>query len=365
MTTKETVIPFILFPNYLIEEDMETQLTADELYLYALLYMEKSITNEVKTTVSLLSDMAMIKFYSKKDKNIKAISDSLFSLKTKGIIQIVNFDGEELILFKSNESIRISFVNYDYKGYTTVKHSTVNKFDNTLDFLIFINVAKWHHKGSFDCSYARWARILNCTPKTAISRINKAVENQIIYRNIGNYINDEEVRQKVQDINSYRVIPFEQDEKTIQTLKYEESVANIKFRKHIPKDESFDVRNMFNKKDYSEAIAEAITIFSTYEDEQGYNIYPNEDDYFIYIQTKASLEFRKPTKQEEKFMQIATNRIKQLENNSGFADPWSIAEIRFIELVNHAEYDKLVETVKMNKTQIVLDNQNEDVSLMF
>lgn len=364
MTTKETVKPFILFPNYLIEEDMETKLTANELYLYTVLYMEKSITNEVKTTVSLLSDMSMIKFYRKKDKNIKEISDCLLSLKNKGIIQMINFDGEELSIFKSNESIRISFVNYDYKGYTQVKHSTLNKFDNSLDFLIFINIAKWHHKGSFDCSYARWARILNCTPKTAISRIEKAVENQIIYRNKGNYINDKEVKQKIQDINSYRVTPFEPDEKTIQTLKYEESVANINFRKHIPKDETFDVGKLFNKKEYSETLADTVAIFSTYEDEQGYNIYPNEDDYFIYIQTKASLEFRKPTKQEEKFMQIATTRIKQLENNSEFVDSWNIAELRFIELVNKEEYEKQIknEIKNMPTNGVTIP---EDISLMF
>jgi hypothetical protein len=343
---------------------METQLTADEIYLYALLYMEKNITNEVKTSVSVLSDIAIIKFYSKKDRNNKALSDSLVSLKNKGIIRITNFDGEELDLFKSNESIRISFINYEYKGYTTVKQSTVNKFDNALDFLIFINVAKWHRKGSFDSSYSRWARILSCTTNTAISRINKAVENQIIYRNKGNYINNDENKQKVQDINSYRVIPFEQDKKTIQTLIYEESVANINFRKHIPKDETFDVGKLFNKKEYNEALADTIAIFSTYEDEQGYNIYPNEDDYYIYIQTKASLEFRNPTKQEEKFMQIATTRIKQLENNSEFVDSWSIAELRFIELVNKEEYEKQTK----NKIKNMPTNDvtiPEDISLMF
>lgn len=363
MTIKETAVPFVLFPNYLLEEDMETHLTAEELYLYATLYKDKNITNEINTTVSLLSDYSKVKFFSKRDKNMKCINENLISLQAKEIIHIVNFEGEVVNNFKSNDSIRISFVDYVHSGYTTMKHTTLDKFENPLELLIFINVARWHRAGSFNTSYARWARLLKCSPQTAISRIKKAIEKGIIYKNIGNYVANDDDSQKIQEINSYRVVPFDDIEKTVQTLKYEESVANIQFRKHIPKDDTFDISKLMNKKDYSETIADTITIFSTYEDQQGYNIYPNEEDYFIYIQTKASLEFRKPNKQEEKFMNIATKRIQQLEKNNEFIDLWNIAELRFIEMVNKEEYQRRqVEQVEAIPLKV---EPVEDVSLMF
>lgn len=366
MTTKEPVVPFILFPNYLLEEDIETNLSADELYLYAVLFMDKSITNEIKTSVSIISDFSRIKFYSKKEKNLKTISEKLKCLKDKGIIEILNSDGEILESFKSNESIRIIFLEYSYKGYTSIKQETMDRFDNTSELLIFLNVYKWHRKGSFDCSYARWARILDCTPYTAIRRINKTIEKKLIYKNIGNYMDNENDSQKIQQINSYKVVPFNEDEKTLQTKKHEESVANINFRKHIPYDKTFDVKKMYNKKEYNEIIEDAIELFETYVDSEGYNIFPNEDDYSLFIQIKASLEFRKPSKQEEKFMNIAAKRIKQLENNSEFIDLWNIAELRFIEMVNNEEGNELKQEHKeVRITETKKHNEYEDVASMF
>ncbi|MEK5208116.1 hypothetical protein [Psychrobacillus sp. FSL H8-0510] len=234
--------PFFMIPDRLISEDGSLQLTEVELYLYSLLLRKKNYEGVTETSITFLHESSPIEFGSSKQRSIDLIKSGLLSLMEKKVIRIcnskreilknfklINNDGEIIKDYKPSDLIIIIFGNSSLKGHTEIDYSKFDSFVSMSDYYIYCAVARWINSGNgnFNCSYDRWARILQVTDKTAKTKVNEAVEREIIYKNIGNY-KDEAVKgrtQKIQNVNAYRTTPFNNTEKTIMTKKQE--VENI------------------------------------------------------------------------------------------------------------------------------------------
>jgi hypothetical protein len=78
-------------------------------------------------------------------------------------------------------------------------------------------------------------------------------------------------------------------------------------------------------------------MFSTYKDESGNNIYPELDDYKLYIEVKRQNE---RTEQETIFIKVAEKRMSQMKNNPEY--------IRLIEQAED-EFDFEAEPLEIKK----------------
>ncbi|MFJ8063303.1 hypothetical protein ACIQYS_01545 [Psychrobacillus sp. NPDC096426] len=237
--------PFFMIPDRLITEGEETHLTEIELYLYSLLLRKKNYEGVTETSITFLHETSPIEFGSSKQRSIDLIKTGLLSLMEKKVIRIcngkreilnnyklINDDGEITKEYKPSDLIIIIFGNSSIKGHTEIDYSKFDSFETMSDYYIYVATLRWigSGNGNFNCSYERWARILQVTDKTAKTKVNEAVEKKIVYKNIGNY-KDEVLNgrpQKRQNVNAYRTTPFQITEKTIMTKKQEaENVADL------------------------------------------------------------------------------------------------------------------------------------------
>ena len=216
-----TKSPKIAMWNVLAEEQSIYHLTVEELYLYGLLNTLRNREQKIYTNIDLLQQISPVKFYSREKESKQRIRKCLLSLKDKGVIK---FDNE-----KVNNKIALEIIPIDdledsdvgkgVKGFQSITYEQFRQFKNMFDFYVYFTVSRFNAKGGFRCNYNRWANILDCSEKQARTKINDLVKRNIIYKNVGDYI-DENVNgreQKKQDNNVYKTVPFTNEEKTIQT----------------------------------------------------------------------------------------------------------------------------------------------------
>ena len=228
--------PFLVIPDRLITEGEESHLTEIELYLYSLLLKKRNYEGVTETCISFIEETCPIEMGSSRQRSIELIKKTLLSLADKKVLKICSAKGEILNEFKPSELIVIIFGKSRIKGHTEVDYKKVDSFTSLSDYYVYVVVARFKNSGngSFNCSYCRWAKILRVSEKTAKTKVNKAVEKEIIYKNIGNYRDDDSLggAQKKQEKNSYRITPYKKHEKTIMTNRNElitstENVANL------------------------------------------------------------------------------------------------------------------------------------------
>lgn len=230
--------------NVFSDEKSPYHTTIEELYLYSIL---NGIGNQdgTWTNIDCIEQSYLqtgIKF-SKRSKEAKPkINKLLNQLKTKHIIDYENKNME------NSDLLIINFINdFGNSGYEIIPIDKFYTIHDMTDWYIYFTVKRFdklkdkiNHELGFHCSYDRWAKILGCTRKTAIKKIDHALDQKIIYINIGNY----DSTYTKQDINTYRTTPFTEEEKTIQTKKKED-------KKQQKIDESiqpFDTGNWYVKK---------------------------------------------------------------------------------------------------------------------
>ncbi len=329
--------------NSFTMEGNENHLTEKELYLYCHLRREKHLSDDLKTSTSIIADFLLVPFNNKKDRNVKEVKEALVGLQNKSAITISNQDGEMIENPKGNQSLRIIFTERkDKEGFYKLPYLDFDTFNHISDLYVHVTVAKW--KGSFNCSYDRWASILMCSRNTAMLKVAEAVQHKSIYCNTGDYQSD-----KKQEVNKYKIRPFSKDEKSYMTKKSEIQKATDKVHE-----------GQENLSDYDEWLINETDIFNMYKDDEGTSVFPTYDDYEFYMEVEDKVKNEEPTVREILFLKSARKRIDRLKGNSLFHEEWEKAEEIYNNKVNGITAEKV--TVEM---LVVKKPQYEDMSKVF
>lgn len=335
---------FIKINNKLITEKTNYHTTERELYLLSMLVREENREKKVLTTLSLLSGFLPIPFASREDNSVKYIKEALLSMKEKGIINIINPNGEVVNEMKAHDPILIILIEIEGKGHIQISYDKFESFTSITDYYIYVAVARWEKAGGFKCSFDRWAELLHCSERRVKTVIKKAVAQKIIYKNTGDYKEGEINVQKKQEQNVYKTVPFRIEEKTNMTKKNETIAASSKFKSEIETDD---------------VIESGIYMFSTYKDDEGQDIYPELADYKLYIEVKRQKD---RTEQELHFMKIAEKRMNQMKNNPKSIELYEQAE----EEMDYEFEAKPNETVSVSTSKTKFNHETpKDAHLMF
>jgi len=309
---------YITIYNNLVTEEDEFHLTIEELYLYGLLRKKETLEGFSETSISFLGQTSEVLFASDTQRINKKIKELLLNLKSKGVINITDTDGTVLDVFKPSDFLKVTFILIE-GGFAQIPIVNFNRCTTMSDFYIYCAVARWKNsgKGYFNSSYGRWAKILQLTQRHAIDLVNKAVENKIVYKNIGDYLDNESGGQKQQRLNQYSTNPFLKNEKSVQTKIQESNVANEEFHS-----------NRINSEIEIIQLHQVALVFKTYKDDRMKDIYPSVEDYVYYLSLLKKLEGKQPSKTEKQFIEIAEKRIDRLQNNKKFHVDFDKAKIR-------------------------------------
>lgn len=210
---------FLMLYNVFRDENGRFHLSVDELYLYSVLKRLAIRSDETIVNVDVLDQYTRNTLqlaYNKRDTlNKKVIREVLMSLIEKGVIHC---NGEPT---KNNTMLNITFE--DFGGHEQISYDKFKQVTDRTLFYIYFVVASWKKVDEgFRCSTGRWAEILGMSPSTAEKYVKLAVEEGLIYVNIGDY-SDKQVRdgQKQRDPNTYSIYPFKEEDKTPAQKKLE------------------------------------------------------------------------------------------------------------------------------------------------
>lgn len=330
---------FIKIPNEYISPDSITHLNEKELFIYSILYMEKRLDGMVCTTMSVLSYFMNVRYSVQEVRNISSIKDSLNGLLEKGILKISSREQETLKLksLRASDPIKISFIETNSKGHTQVTYDEIYKLNNMRDYYIFVAVKRWQNNkegGVFNSDYNNFANILKVSRSTAIRSIEDALSRGVIYRNIGNYvINEQTIKQEK---NQYKCTPFTSEEKTITTKKKDKE-------KYSPVSVYEELEGDFYYND--DALKESYNNWNRFEDECGEQFSPNSEEHLLVIEVENNTKLRKPTKMEARYMDKAKWRTKQMKKTNKGTEIWEKgrkeAEEEYSEKINNFNEDDI------------------------
>lgn len=216
---------FIQYYNVFAEENSKYHLSIEELYLYGLLSMLKNKKQLTITNVDILQQYSPINFFSRETESKQRIKNNLLSLKQKEIISfpVEKVKNNTLLIISFMENLQDESIGKGVKGFEKIEYDKFNSFPTMIDNYIYFTVKRFDSLGGFKCDYERWSYILNVAERTAKDKIKESVKKGIIYKNDGDYkeetINNR--KQKKQEVNTYKSIPFTDSEKSIQTKKNE------------------------------------------------------------------------------------------------------------------------------------------------
>ncbi|MEC1744561.1 hypothetical protein [Schinkia azotoformans] len=246
------------------------------------------------TNVDVLHQYSPINFFSRETESKQRIKNNLLSLKQK---EIISFPVDEV---KNNTLLTITFVDdlkdesigKGVKGFEKIEYNKFISFPSMIDNYIYFTVKRFDSLGGFKCDYERWSYILDVAKKTAQTKVDEAVKHKIIYKNIGDYKEEElnNRKQKKQEINTYKSIPFVEEEKSIQTKKVEIKEQQQKLIDNEVKNPGHDDEIEIETREHQ------------------WNVRNSEltaIDLFIYLTTN-----------DEKLKKKAEGRIKAISNNS-------------------------------------------------
>jgi hypothetical protein len=314
---------FIQINNQLLEENSEFHLTSEELYIYSLLSISRSLRGQIYTTPSIIHDMGHIKLASTQKRAVQNIKDSLISLRDKKVIKFTNADGEITDAFKANDTLLVELSEFDTEGHTQLHFEVFDEIKDIRHLHVYLAVFKWANSGdgTFGCSKSRWANILKCSESTAIKAVNEAVEEGIIHKNIGDYNETGK-----QNTNQYRTTPFKDDE-----------ITHHSFRKKYIEKEIVEETNLkhFNV----EQLKETEQRFNTFIDENGEDVFPIEQDYIAVLDLRKQKREVGLTDFEKRVLRAGENRIKKLKMQKALVDNETLETFKLVD--RHIECAKL------------------------
>ncbi|MFJ7663911.1 hypothetical protein ACIQXW_16190 [Lysinibacillus sp. NPDC097162] len=244
-------------------------------------------------------------FGSKRSTVVAKLNSAMEEILEKSPLVVDNSDWEnssskELLTFRMPEN---------RENHTQVPYEVILSLNDVDMLYIYVCVARWANKdkGFFKCPYTRWAKLLQCTERTAKSKIKKAVSEKMIFVNRGNYIDGVS---KQQEVNEYHINPIPQEFKTLASISYE-NAANSKYMDGIMGYDSTPLSGRKGMQEYAVQVDEAIKAFENMDK----SFFPNDEHYY----TLAVVQRRKKTHllapEEEKLLEVAERRIKILSTN--------------------------------------------------
>jgi DNA-binding Lrp family transcriptional regulator len=186
----ENLFTFVPIPNSMFD-DSTKKISPDELFIYV--HLHQMITRGTGTAIFSLSMLnALFSLYKKKEKNMEAISEAILSLSRKGYFQLSTVD------IKKSPCVEASSFQEPKDNFTKIKYSMLYDVASTFDFMILSYILKVKRP----VSYLEFAKVLNCSERTASRHVNQMVEDKILDKDKGKYYIDEYGRLR-QYINSY------------------------------------------------------------------------------------------------------------------------------------------------------------------
>lgn len=207
-TGKDYIISYNMF--WEVDEEDTPFLNQQEFYLYATLYTKRMMDYSISTNVNLIVNWLVIPFDNSVSRNKATIREVLRSLIAKRVFQVENGVDINKLTFDTQIELMLHERLYeDHKGkvngFEKVPYKKVNELNKNIRHLyMYAATKRFTSYGGFKCSYGRWADILGCHPSTAKRYVKDALENKVIYVSIGNYRKGS----KLQDVNTYDVVPF-------------------------------------------------------------------------------------------------------------------------------------------------------------
>lgn len=211
-----------------------------------------------------------------------------------------NSSSKELLTFRMPEN---------QENHTQVPYEVIASLNDVDMLYIYVCVARWANKGEgfFKCPYTRWAELLQCSERTAKSKIKEAVSRKLIFVNRGNYV---EGSSKKQDINEYTIKPIAQKNKTLASLAYEKAESSKYFDGILGYDKApLSKRSGFFE--YANQVAIATWAFENPDK----SIYPDNDHYYTVAIAQRRQKTHLLSPEEKHLLEVAQRRIKILSTN--------------------------------------------------
>lgn len=289
----------------MIAENSEFHLSANGLYLYVLINSQLNMNKTFSTNRDVLIQELEGVYGSKRSTIVGKLKSALEEILDKTPLVVDNSDwkdssSKDLLTFRMPEN---------RENHTQVPYGVLALLNDVDMLYIYVCVARWANKdkGFFKCPYTRWAELLQCSERTAKSKIKEAVSKKVIFVNRGNYI---EGSSKKQDINEYTIKPIEQKDKTMASIAYE-NAENSKYYDGVL---GYDNTPLAERKGFYEYANQVVIATWAFENPDK-SIYPENDHYY----TVAIAQRRKKTHllapEEEKLLEVAQRRIKILATN--------------------------------------------------
>ncbi|MGE7948942.1 hypothetical protein [Lysinibacillus sp. NPDC093688] len=242
---------------------------------------------------------------SKRSTVVTKLNGALEELLEKTPLIVENSDwknssSKDLLTFRMPENT---------ENHTQVPFEVIESLNNVDMLYIYVCVARWENKdkGFFKCPYTRWAELLQCSERTAKSKIKEAVSKKVIFVNRGNYI---EGSSKQQGINEYHIKPIPQGSKTLASISYEKA-ANSKYMDGIMGYDSTPLNERKGMQEYAYQVDEAIKAFENMDKK----FFPNDEHYYPVAIAVRRKKTHLLAPEEEKLLEVAERRIKILSTN--------------------------------------------------
>lgn len=310
---------FIRAYNNFSDVGNEFHLTYEEFYLYCTLFTKRMMDESIITNIDMINQYLKIPLGSSHQRNIKKIKVVLKSLINKRVfISRGNIDMNEL----KNNTIIVVTINDEelcgksvgakgFKNFAQIPFLKFAEFENARDAYIYYVVARWGTGAKYPIS--RWAEILNISEKQASTIIKQTIERGIIFKNIGNYIENENGGQKQQEPNTYYINAIPQAQKTAQTKKIE--AENNKVEEGLFADALGEGKKITKTREYSFDIGNWKDI----------KVFLDDNDFDIYHHAKEKAEINDNYRE---FIMLCEKRIKVI-GIKNIKDKMKQAEDRF------------------------------------
>lgn len=208
-------------------------INAELFYLYSLLSLNERRNGLIRLNISHIEKELPILYKKSEKDNRNEIANQLTILKE---LEIITFEHtlEEIL---KNEIFNICINHYlledkkfdeYYSGFQKIHPIAFYKIKRIPDLFIHFIVRRFDdYEEGFKCSYTYWQDLLQCSLSTAKRQVKNALDNKVIYANVGNY---ETGSRNKQQVNRYRTYEFTQEEKTNRTIYKEKG----KVREQLP-----------------------------------------------------------------------------------------------------------------------------------
>ncbi|MFT9820587.1 hypothetical protein [Lysinibacillus sp. NPDC056185] len=301
MTTKF----FVKVQNRLITEDTESHLSVNGLYLYVLINSQLNINKTFSTNRDVLIQQLEGIYGSKRSTIVAKLNGALEEILEKSPLIVDNLDwknssSKDLLTFRMPEN---------RENHTQVPYEVIASINDVVMLYIYVCVARWANKdkGFFKCPYVRWAKLLQCSERTAKSKIKEAVSQKVIFVNRGNYI---EGVSKQQDINEYHIRSIAQKDKTIASIGYERAENS----KNIEGIMGYDTTPLAERKGFLEYAAHVEIAIRAFEN-MDKSFYPSDEHYHTLAIAQRRNKTHLLAPEEQKLLEVALRRIKILSTN--------------------------------------------------